>query len=319
MRDSESLNGADVSHPGERAAAPSLGRRLNVISQDSDHEIRELYDLLKAGKRAEAESSVLSIVSNDQLDALDVDLTVDAGARAVDLIGHSIERRRTEPGIYLQIGKWTITYSNVAGFCQAARPVLENKGITKLRLLGCMTAATSGGWATIQELARQLNVVVYGTSRDIWAADYTSQGFMSYDALHASTARGKAELPAQNSPGYLVEARVDETLIRDHLRRETLGPGALGPAEEIIPADLAGSIWDQIDPTMSWSLPGLLTQPSRELLLPAGGGEYYRVQILPRCRAVRVFPLPPSPYEQHGLVYPVRVPQEMDLLLPPFD
>jgi hypothetical protein len=97
------------------------------------------------------------------------------GSRTLDLIGH------TRCDALLVLGDWTIDGGDAATMAWfrelAGSGVLPRLGIRALRLLGCNTAATARGRATICELAGALGCEVHGANQLLHAGHYDAGGF----------------------------------------------------------------------------------------------------------------------------------------------
>src|SRR5262245_54980837 len=91
---------------------------------------------------------------------------VPTGARMLDLIGHS-----TRDHHHLRFGDTPIDMRrpSVARLFEAIRSegLLEQLGVTALRLLGCSTAVVPSSQWTMQQLARTLELPVYGSRKDL--------------------------------------------------------------------------------------------------------------------------------------------------------
>jgi hypothetical protein len=59
----------------------------------------------------------------------------------------------------------------------AEREILPRLGVQEMRLLGCGTAETARGRATIAALADVLGLEVHGTTGAVLAANYDASGF----------------------------------------------------------------------------------------------------------------------------------------------
>jgi hypothetical protein len=98
------------------------------------------------------------------------------GLRTLDLIGHA-----TRDHSLLRFGDTAIDMfrPSVARLFAAIRAeeLLQELGITAVRLLGCSTALTPAGQRTMQRLARTLELPVFGSTKALLHAHYTVDGF----------------------------------------------------------------------------------------------------------------------------------------------
>src|SRR5438094_7148983 len=88
----------------------------------------------------------------------------------------------------LMLGDWIIdaTRPGVTAFFRelADNDVLPRLGVHALRLIGCQTADSGLGRATICTLSDILGLEVYATTKLIYSAHYDHQGFRD-DCTHA--------------------------------------------------------------------------------------------------------------------------------------
>ena len=93
----------------------------------------------------------------------------------VDVVAHA-------RGGVLELGTWdTEDARSAARFARAAAAALTRLRVTAIRLLGCGTAATPRGRATLRRLqaeirAAGLAVRVVGTTIPVWATDFDPTG-----------------------------------------------------------------------------------------------------------------------------------------------
>jgi hypothetical protein len=98
------------------------------------------------------------------------------GSRTLDLIGHS-----TREHGFLRIGETAIDACRpaVARVFEAIRDeaLLEQLGVSAVRLLGCGTATRPSGQRSLRRLARIVRLPVWGSTKDLHASHYTADGF----------------------------------------------------------------------------------------------------------------------------------------------
>jgi hypothetical protein len=334
---------------------PPVAAPLTIISTGTDDDINAVAAQVQVEKRAHDSLSVI--------ECLDEAIATPRSAfNTLDLVGHSIPDEN-----YLRIGQWVIAKwvsdtdryedpndGELMAFAKnQLGPRLAQLNMHSLRLVGCETATTHRGFATMQLLAAALNAsvgapfVVYGTNTVLDAHDFGPDGLVDESMLHPSNAAGPAQ-PVVFTNRSFPKKQVPIPLASQILLAEPL----LSDASEawpisILSDELARQIWSLIDPEVAWSFPGLLALPKRELLMPiqsidgppAGGraasvrsarGDdvssnlFYRMQILLGHRIVRVFPsetfmslaYPSWTGAPGGLVYRVSDPARLAKLVP---
>ncbi|HWU86748.1 MAG TPA: hypothetical protein VN253_05720 [Kofleriaceae bacterium] len=283
---------------------------INIISAGTDLELKEVRDRVEneppPAVDRQAVQSILQTLRRLRAPA----------EQTLDLIGHSA-------GVecYLKIGEWVIDGFSDEGadlrdFVRLRlKPLLQQLHIKQLRLLGCATATTEEGWATMQTIAQwlaDLDVEVFGTNRIIYARNFDPHGFTALDVLHSHRENQKALLGFDGD--HLAQAKVNVPLRPDLLCREqrwTLQPASCPQCSA--PGDLAQEIWDLVDSSVAWSLPGLLAAPLYEVQIPTGDDEVQRLHALVKYELVRVFP--PDPYDRNGVVYRVNDSKALETLL----
>lgn len=221
--------------------------------------------------------------------------------KSLDLIGHS-----TADKALLLLGDWVIDAANptVTSFFRglADQDVFVRLGITCIRFLGCLTADSSHGRATICTLADVTGVEVYGTRDLVFARHYGADGFAHerrYLLASGTELRHDAIDPRSSLAGDPYERVLD---------LDALPAIALGAKRPVWPLRVAsraqaGALLRLVRRRAGASMPGLLTSPCGEVALPSGDPDrYYRAQILLAGEMIRVFPDGP---DRPGIVYPV--------------
>lgn len=271
-------------------------KRISLIGSHRDAELRLIHDTLArpfvVGDRSDVEALCGALVR---------ELGEHTPEPAtLDLIGHSL------PGSsLLQLGTWVIDGASgvVTAFFRelADNDILARLGIEAIRLLGCNTAVTGPGRATLGALAEVTGVEVYGTRGLVLASQYGAQGFTDDWSflLVGSRDLGDAPAPAQPPPG----TTTTRTLDIDALPASTLGEHAESWPQLVATRDAATAVLRLVDRHHGATMPGLLSQPVCELLLPSSdASRWHRVQVMLDHRFVRVYADGPS---APGVLYPV--------------
>lgn len=275
---------------------------LCVITRNADSVLARVRDVLEhpvpVDGRVELESLLARLLAE----------VIESGAapipKTLDLIGHS-----TTTAWLLQLGDWVIDAASpdvIEFFRELADDnVLPRLGVHAVRLLGCNTACTAPGRATIAMLAEVLGLEVYGTSGMIFSAHYAASGFdrdwrfllVSSTDLRERDFAATAAAIAPRSPRVL-DAGTLPAVTLDSCRPPW--PRRLATVEEghrllrIIRCDQGAP------------MPGPPALPSCEVLWPAvTPNAYHLVQIVFDGAFVRAYPDGAS---QPGLLYPVAEP-----------
>ncbi|MCX5747218.1 MAG: hypothetical protein NT062_32510 [Proteobacteria bacterium] len=259
---------------------------LSVITRHADSELRHIQDLIEhrvlVDGRAELEALFGALLGNPEVISK-------ASPKTLDLIGHS-----TPGKSLLLLGDWVIDAANptvTAYFRELAdQEVFPRLGITALRLLGCRTADTGAGRATILALADLLGVEVFGTRGLIYAAHYDARGFAD-ERRYALV--GSRELAIETSPPAnlpAIEAWPQELDI-DAL------PSAAGVeptgawTHRVATAPEMREVLRHVQRRDGAQMPGLLAAPHSELVFPGhAAGTYRRAQVVLDGEFVRFFP-----------------------------
>jgi hypothetical protein len=283
---------------------------LSVITADADAELARIQERIE--HRA-------LVGGRDDLEAL-LGSLLDAGAgaappagRTLDLIGHA-----TPDQSLLALGAWVIDAARpaVRAFFRelAELEVLPRLGVEAVRLLGCQTADTAQGRATICALADILGVEVLGTRQLLYSAHYDAGGFRG-DAEHAlvssrDLARGPDGAPPRARSGAPPYPRLLDV---DALPASPLASHPPPWPRRIATPEAARDILRLIRRAAGAEMPGLLAQPICEIALPSPRPGWYHVaQVLLDGGFVRVYPdgtaLP-------GVLYPVDDPLALRAIL----
>jgi hypothetical protein len=220
--------------------------------------------------------------------------------RTLDLIGHSAVRASQ-----LRLGDWVIDVARpeVAAFFRglARRGVLPRLGIRSLRLLGCGTASTADGRATICALAEILRLEVYGTTHLLYDVHYDERGFRdawAFLLVAAGELRRTTAAHAPRAPG----PRWPRTLELDALPAQPLGPRC-ARTRRVATVSAAREILRLIRRDAGAPMPGPAAAPISELALPSETpGAYHVAEVLGDGGFVRFYPDGPA---APGVAYPV--------------
>lgn len=192
------------------------------------------------------------------------------GARTLDLVGH------TRSASLLVLGDWVLDGADPATQAWfhelAAGGVLPRLGIRALRLLGCNTAATPRGRATMCELAGALGVEVVGSTQLLHAGHYDAGGFRecwSFLLVATSTLRSREARAA--SP------RHPHPRVLDLAALPVVGLGAFAPRSprRLVDAEAAREILRLVRRREGARLPG--ATPACELALPSAEPHAYHI------------------------------------------
>lgn len=270
---------------------PTLPHRISVITRSEDPELlrisESLDEVIPVGGRNDLEQYLCTLLNQPAI-----------GTRTLDLIGHS-----TGDTSLLQLGDWVVDGANrvVRAFFRELdeQEVFGRLGIVAIRLLGCGTASTKTGKATLRQLAQIANVEVYGSSSMIYSAHYDAGGFRD-DCEHLL-------VPASEAGAQALPTTVPS-------RRRVLDIDLL-PARPLV---VYSRIWPRYVATREAGqamlrlvrrndgahMPGLLTSPTFEVALPARDRLFHQIQVLQNGEFVRVY----FDDSAEGVVFPVTDP-----------
>lgn len=288
--------------------APLLERRhLSVITREADSELARIQALVETktlvdgrGELEEVLGRLLSIAARRPV----------VGTRTLDLIGHS-----TPGQSLLALGDWVIDASSrqVTAFFRelADQDIMARLGIVALRLLGCETAETRQGRATMRALSDILGIEVYGTRTLIYAAHYDRDG-LSEDANHVLVAASDLRRDVLELAPRCMGEPCDRVLDIDALPTTMLHERSAWPRRIATP-EAARTLLRFIRRSQGMRMAGLLASPSCEIALPSTQPDrYHLAQVLFEGEYLRVYP------EGHiapGVVYPVDDPYSLRTLV----
>jgi hypothetical protein len=270
---------------------------LSMVSAGADDALdgvaRIIVSSLRIGGPEELDAALQRMLAASDRDELHEPKTL-------DLIGHTAARTSQ-----LRLGDWVIDTSRpeVAAFFRglARRGVLARIGIRSVRLLGCGTASTACGRATICALADILRLEVYGTTHLLYDAHYSEHGFRdawAFLLVAASALRRTALEHARSAP----DLRWPRTLELDQLPALPLGPRG-ARTQRVATASAAREILQLIRRDAGAPMPGPAAPLTSELALPSGTpGTYHIADVLFGGDFVRFYPDGPG---AAGVAYPV--------------
>jgi len=283
-------------------SAPLLAQRhLSVITRHADSELARIQDTIEHAVLVDDRSDLERLLG--ELLAIEHPVV----PKTLDLIGHS-----TADSSLLRLGDWVIdaTSPTVTAFFRelADHAVLPRLGVCAVRLLGCQTAETEQGRATLCALSDLLGLEVYGSTELIFASHYDRHGYKDErDFLLTSSTDVRRK--ARPSQALLRGTPYSRTLDVDALPTTSLQVGERAWPQRIASGDAAGAFLRLIRRGEGGTMPGLLTGPRCEIALPAArAGAYHVAQILLDYQFIRVYPDGP---DGDGVVYPVVDPQAL--------
>jgi hypothetical protein len=275
---------------------------LTVVSGEPDFDLQHIAQTIHGSSRADGRCALETLLCR-------LMHTVEAGApvaaKTLDLIGHTRSR-----GSLLALGDWVIDTTSpvTAAFFRglADHDVLPRLGIRALRLLGCNTAATPQGRATIRRLADLLGIDVLGARQLLHVGHWGPAGFRDewqfllaeageHDRADAAAAPAVAAGP-NGSPYprfFDIDALPSAPLTRHSPRY----------SRRIATPPAARAILQLVRRREGAQMPGLLAQPSCELALPAVAADsYYIADVLLDGQFLRFYPDGPA---ASGILFPV--------------
>ena len=229
--------------------------------------------------------------------------------RTLDLIGHATASAQ------LRLGSWVLdaTHPGVARWFRelAVRGTWARLGIHAIRLLGCRTAATEPGRATICALAELAGVEVHGARELLHASHYDPRGFREiweFLLVSSSQLRRTTRMLAVGSDAWPRPRVLD----LDALPALALGPSATGGPRPVS-LTCARAILALVQRDAGAPIPGRAPAPLCELALPSARTAGYRLaQVLHDAAFLRFFP---DGTAAPGIAYPVREPGALRAIL----
>lgn len=283
--------------------------RLSVVSAEPDGELDRIARTITGSVRASGRAALEALLDG-LIAAAGQGATV--APKTLDLLGHS-----TAGAALLRLGDWVLD-AGCAGVRRwgaelAGRGVLPRIGIGAVRLLGCRTADTGPGRATICALAELLGVEVYGATQLLHAGHYGARGLL--DAWQFMLV-GSSELAAARGPrpaAVVAAAAHPRRLELAALPALPLAPHAAGWPRRIAAAETTREILSLVRGDAGAPLPGPIGAPICELALAsATAGAYHLAEVLLDGAFLRFFP---DGAGEIGVAYPIDDPGRLRQLL----
>jgi len=259
---------------------------LTIVSAEPDFDLQQIAQIIVHAVTI-ARRSELEVLFGRLL--VEVERSAAVTAKTLDLIGHT----RSSASL-LTLGDWMIDLADPAtsAFFRelADREVLPRLGVRTLRLLGCNTAGTAQGRATIGQLGELLGLEVSGTNQLLHAGHVGACGFRDcWSFLLVGTGelrRDAARCPARPAGGP--DRRI---LDLDALPAGPLGPHAGPYPRRIAGAQAARAILGLVRAREGAPIAGPPIAPTCELALPSAVHDAYHVaHVLLDGEFVRFYP-----------------------------
>ena len=272
---------------------------LSVVSGEPDFGLRDIAQRIDHPVMVEGRIE-LEILLGRLLN--EVDRGAEVSRKSLDLIGHT----RTSAAL-LSLGDWVIDVANptTTAFFRglADHAVLPRLGVDAVRLLGCNTATTAAGRATIRKLAELLELEVFGASQLLCSAHWAAAGLRSEWSFLLAEARQLSDAGARSGGSAARPAAepYPRVLDVDALPAIALAPSAL--PRRIAEVAQARQILQLVRRREGAIMPGILAAPSVELALPAATpGTYHVAHVLLGGEFLRFYP---DGMASEGILFPV--------------
>ncbi len=259
---------------------------LTVVSGEPDFDLQQIAQIITHSVIVEGRVK-LEVLFGRLL--AEVEHAAPIIPKTLDLIGHT----RSSASL-LSLGDWMLDVANpttVEFFRELAdREVLPRLGVRALRLLGCNTAGTTQGRATIKQLGELLGLEVLGTNQLLSPGQYDAGGFRdcwSFLLVSASELRADSSLPGVTP----AETPYPRVLDIDALPAVALGSPAGPCPRRIVNAQAARQILQLVRRREGASMPGPPATPAYELALPARMSDAYHIaHVLFEGEFLRFYP-----------------------------
>ena len=284
-----------------------LQPHLTVVSSEPDFDLREIAHTITHSVMVDGRIELEMLLGR----LLSQAATAAIAPKTLDLIGHT----RSNASL-LALGGWVIDIANpiTTAFFRglAEHDVLPRLGIRALRLLGCNSAGTAQGRATLRRLGQLLGLEVYGTKQLLHAGHWDADGFRacwSFLLEAASEMADDAEPVSASAPGAPPQDRrasedpYPRLLDIDALPAVRLGRSLAPCPQRIADTRAAHQILQLVRRREGARMPGLLAAAACELALPASEpGLYHVAHVLLSGEFLRFYP---DGVAAEGIVFPV--------------
>lgn len=275
---------------------------LSVITRLADGELTRIQDMIENKVLVDGRADLETMFGRLLWSSSSVNVP-----KTLDLIGHSIPGKSL-----LMLGDWVIDSANptVTSFFRelADQDVLRRLNITAVRLLGCRTADTSAGRATLAALADICGLEVMGTRSLIYSAHYDRGGFRDdrRDALVSSRELGDDDAGCEATRA---RAAWPQSLDIDGLP-ETTSLAPSGPwLHRLADEHQMRDVLRLVRRRDGAQLPGLLAAPVCELVFPGNRPRTYRrAQVILDGELIRFYPRGAA---EPGVVWAVEDPHAL--------
>jgi len=225
--------------------------------------------------------------------------------KTLDLIGHS-----TPSTSLLQLGDWVIDGmdSNVVALFHrlATNRTLPRLGVHGVRLLGCNTAETSEGRATLDSLAKTLDLDVFGSVGFLFASHYVPDGFSDDWRFLLRAAHDLHDNPSENPQRV---RRLD----LETLPALAVSTAARAGPYRFVTNDIARRILAVIRGDAGAAMVGPALQSDYQIAVPSLQPRHHHIiDVLLAGRFVRVYP---DGHEHPGILFPVADPAALGALV----
>lgn len=217
-------------------------------------------------------------------------------ATNLDLIGHS------GPDNLLEIGTWIVgkDAAELQAFCHEAKPLMQDLGMTAIRLIGCNTVEGVLATAVLKALEDKLGCDAFGAGSMVFANAFSYRQCIFQNLSRPSQAGGPVAMP----PGTSIEEELAKLPTYDEAFQVVRAtPRAPEPRDVQLVAEELVELDGLIARDRGWRLPGLLRKPSLVLSAPRPDGTVHPIDVLFGGELVRISPRadPPIYYRPKDL------------------
>jgi hypothetical protein len=270
---------------------------LTIVSGEPDFELRRIEQVIEHRATVDGRSDLERLLGR----LLAAAESSQVAPKTLDLVGHT----RSSASL-ITLGDWVLdaASSTVTAFFRelADHDVLPRLGVHALRLLGCNSAGSDHGRATICRLSELLGLEVYGASQLLYAGHWGPEGFRDCWRFLLTSSRD-LRCGCASTVAAPIGAPYPRNFDIDALPASSLAALAEHRPLRIASVAAARQILKLVRRAEGASMPGLLTAPICELALPAAApGEYHIAHVLLGGAFLRFYP---DGMAASGIVYPV--------------